>query len=240
MTFNFFTGQNNVKIFFEYAGEVIQLPVNPNKISIQKNGGNETVEVIELGEVNILKDPALSSFSIESYFPFNENTSGVLTHGKDYKSPEYLVKFFNNPFNAKEPLRMIITGLWATDADQPQQSDNNNLVQEDRAILLSIESFKTEFEGADQDTLYSLEFKEYKNFGAKTYKSTFKIPQDDSGKFKIIKKGYRKFINAYKSAENQVRKVANVASTASRYANNTVQSLNTIKTLGNIIGTNIK
>lgn len=245
MAFSFFTGQNTVKIFFEYNNEVIQLPVNPDEISIQKNGKNEVVEVVQLGEVNILKDPALSTFSIDSYFPFYDDTSGVLTHGKDFKTPEELTNFFNKPFNKKEPLRMIITGLWASENEKRKQQANTEKVEEDilpqkgKAIVLSIENFETRYVGGDKDTLYKIEFKQYKNFGAKKYKSDFKVPEYN-GKFKVVATGIKRVQNIYKDVRKKTKDAENAVKATLRYASGASQSLNTIRTTGSIIGTNIK
>lgn len=105
---------NNIKIFFKYNQQVIQLPVNPEEITFVREGNNSSQEVVTLGEINKLKDVKLTKTSIESFFPISEYPSYVLTSGKDFLSPEALIKFFEEPQKNKEPLLLTISGLPAS------------------------------------------------------------------------------------------------------------------------------
>lgn len=224
---NFFTGQNNVKIFFEYNDEVIQLPVNPEEFTVTTSGNNQTEEIIKLGQVNILKLPNLSEMSIGSFFPIDDGYPYVVARGKAFKTPDELVTFFEKPYYAKEPLRMIIANA----------EDENSTK---KAFLLSIEHFESSFKGLDSDTHYKLDFKRYVNFGNKIYDTTFQIPVDDDGKFKWIKQKGRSLLNKYKSLRNKTKKLENNIKTINNFAQNATRSLNAIRTTGSIIGTNIK
>ena len=45
------------------------LPVTPSKVNMTINNKNETVDLITGGEVNILKDPGLTTIDYECQFP---------------------------------------------------------------------------------------------------------------------------------------------------------------------------
>lgn len=60
-------------VYCEYRGAIIKLPISPGEIKISKPGNNENIDVIGLGEINIIRKPRLIPISIESFFPENEN-----------------------------------------------------------------------------------------------------------------------------------------------------------------------
>ena len=47
---------NDIGLFFEYEGQILQLPVNPEKLEVSYSGNNKNVEIIKLGEISILKN----------------------------------------------------------------------------------------------------------------------------------------------------------------------------------------
>ena len=224
---NFFTGQNSVKFFFEYNDEVIQLPVNPEELTITTSGNNQSQEIISIGEINILKLPNLSQLSISSFFPKDDGYPYVVVKGDKFKTPSELVKFFEKPQISKEPLRLII--IKGFDEESPEQ-----------ALLLSVEGFENSYKGLDEDTYYKIDFKQYKNYGSKKYATTFKIPQDEAGRLKVFKEFARKAVNKYKQLRKATKGAENAVKTVNNFAQNAVKSLNTIRTTGSIIGTNIK
>lgn len=61
----------SVEIYLTFNGseDGICLPVNPSEISIQAGSANESVSVQRLGEVTIIQDPVLKTFSFSSQFP---------------------------------------------------------------------------------------------------------------------------------------------------------------------------
>lgn len=136
-----------VRFFFEFKNEVIQLPVNPFSISINSGGGNKNEEIISIGEINILRDRKLKNISFESFFPANKEHPYVLTKN-EFKNGEFYLEFFDKIRKEKEPCRFIVSGL-------------------DINLLCSIEDLQYRYEGGDEDVHYSIQLKEFILYEAK-------------------------------------------------------------------------
>lgn len=83
-----------IDIYFEYKGETVTLPVNPEELSISLPGNNENADVVGLGEVNILRRPRLCPISISSFFPEDSD-------------PQSYVDFFHRVQRAAAPMRIV-------------------------------------------------------------------------------------------------------------------------------------
>lgn len=135
----------DIGFFINYKKKVVQLPVNPEKISVKFNGNNSTTEVIKLGDINLLKDRKLAEISFESFFPYDKWFSAIRTKG-DFKRPKFYKNFFEDIMNDKKPCRLVVTGL------------NINM-------KCSIESFEYHHQAGDhEDAYYSIELKEYRDY----------------------------------------------------------------------------
>lgn len=135
----------DIGFFVNYKNQVIQLPVNPEKVSVEFAGNNTSKEIISLGEITLLKDRKLSTISFKSFFPQYEWFPAIRTRGQ-FKTPDFYKKFFEGIMNDKKPCRLIITGI----------SINTQC---------SVESFEYYHQGGDhEDAYYSLEFKEYREY----------------------------------------------------------------------------
>ena len=72
----------------------MELPVTPSKMTVKINNQNETVNLINEGEVNILKQPGLTDISFEfmlpaNPYPFSNNSidiSSALSHLESLKA----------------------------------------------------------------------------------------------------------------------------------------------------------
>lgn len=136
-----------IRFFFEYNNTVVQLPVNPEQISIKSNGNNKTEEIVKLGEINILREPRLHSCSIKCFLPVSSNAPFVLTGGR-FEPPQFYIDFFNKIIKDKKPCRFIVSDT----------SIN---------MFVSIENFEYTRKHGDEDTAYTLDLKEYRTFSAK-------------------------------------------------------------------------
>lgn len=135
----------DIGFFINYKNQVIQLPVNPEKVSVEFAGNNTSKEIINLGEITLIKDRKLSTISFESFFPQHEWFPAIRTRGQ-FKTPDFYKKFFQTIMEDKKPCRLIITGIGIN-------------------TQCSVESFEYYHQGGDhEDAYYSLEFKEYKEY----------------------------------------------------------------------------
>lgn len=131
-----------MKFYFIAEKQEFYLPVNPAQLEIVKDGNNETIEVVGLGEVNILKPANLTSIAIECYFPKNSSHPAVLTKGKAFKAPSYYVDFFEKLRKNKGTCRFAVSGTPIN-------------------MMVSVENFTKRYEAQDDDLHYTLELKEY-------------------------------------------------------------------------------
>ena len=145
-----------IRLFFEYNNRVVQLPVNPPSLAVESAGKNETVEIVALGEINILRQKKLSNIKIECFFPalVNKDASYVLTSGQ-FKEPQFYIDFFEKIWEEKKPARFIVTDTKVN-------------------MLVGIEAFTPALNAGDDDTSYTLELKEYKPYAPKTV--TIQLP----------------------------------------------------------------
>lgn len=57
---------------YDFYLDGVQLPITPGKLEVKITNKNKTVDLINDGEVNILKTPGLSEFSFEAEFTHNK------------------------------------------------------------------------------------------------------------------------------------------------------------------------
>ena len=69
----------SIMFYFNYKWTVLPLPVNPQSIEVRTAGTNKTMEIVKLGEINILRDVKLAELTIESFFPATADGPWVLT-----------------------------------------------------------------------------------------------------------------------------------------------------------------
>lgn len=133
----------------------MELPVTPSKLTVKINNQNETVNLINEGEVNILKQPGLTDISFSfmlpaSPYPFSNNSLDIpsaLSHLESLKAE-------------KAVFPLIVSRM--TPAGQLLHDTNLNVTLEDYNIVDDAK------EG--MDTTVSANFKQYKEWGAKTVK----------------------------------------------------------------------
>lgn len=135
-----------ISFAFEYDdGRIVHLPITPEDIEISYPGSNKAVNIIQLGQVNLLKKRNLATFTIESWFPDESWYPGVRTSGR-FEDSSFYVSFFEKIRDDRKPCWFYIFGL------------NFNM-------QVSIESFTHERRGGEhEDLYYTLQLKEYRPF----------------------------------------------------------------------------
>lgn len=185
------TARGNVRMFIVYKGDTLQIPVNPDSLIVKTPNKNRAVPIVSLGEVNILKEPGLTSFSFKSFFPVasTQNYPYVLTGNSEatfytglikqilgrqnktqFITPEQYIKIFKEIKSNKEPVRFIVLGLPET-------------INE----LVSIEKFDYRWEEGDYDVNYDIELKLYRLYAIRecTYDAETGTVTVDEGQNRI-------------------------------------------------------
>lgn len=133
-------------IFFEIDGAMHKLPVLPDTLSFQLQTGSVVSETVRLGEVSILRDRKLTTFSISSFFPRHPDRSFIRTLD-EFKAPEFYVELFTGCMESKIPMNFVLTGI------------------KSKPFYVSIDSFEYSFTAQDEDVNYTLTLREYRHYG---------------------------------------------------------------------------
>lgn len=142
-----------ISLFAKYKDRIVQLPVNPEDLTISGGVNNNTSDTVGQGEINDLGFSKLKELSISSFFPKNNNGELYINTGGSFQGPNYYIKFFEDIKTAREPFRLIVTEI-------------------DINMLVSIESFEYTYQYGTDDVDYSLELKEYKEHNVRVLKAT--------------------------------------------------------------------
>lgn len=129
---------------FNNRAEVLQLPVNPSEIGYSAGSINEKVTVQRLGEICIIQDPALKTFSLSSQFPKNWFPSCAT---RDIPDPQEAVSMIQRWKDSGMPCRLTVVS---------DEGMNLN-------FAVTIESFEPKEIAGDVGTIYyEMELQEYR------------------------------------------------------------------------------
>lgn len=142
-----------ISFFAKYKDRLVQLPVNPEDITINGTSNNSTVDTVGQGEISNIGFPGLKELTISSFFPKRYNGELYINTGGQFEDPEFYITFFEDIKKAREPFRLIITDI-------------------DINMLVSIESFSNTYAYGTDDVDYELELKEYKEHNIRILKAT--------------------------------------------------------------------
>lgn len=81
-------------------------PVTPEKISIKINGNNKTVNLINEGEINILKKAGLTDIEFEAEIPQVKHPYAVYKNG--FKEAGYFFDIFEGLKTGKKTFQFIV------------------------------------------------------------------------------------------------------------------------------------
>jgi LysM repeat protein len=120
--------------------ERLQLPVNPSEFTISKSNINQTVNVNDVGEINIIGKPGLATISLAAFFPAQEYS---FCQYKGFPEPYDCVKLIDSWRLSGKPIRLIIT-----------DTDIN--------MAMAIETFEYSEKAGSRDIDFTLSLKEYR------------------------------------------------------------------------------
>jgi LysM repeat protein len=133
----------------------VALPVSPSKIQTKIKNQNKTINLINDGEVNILKDAGLTEFSFDIPIPYVKYPFAVYPNG--FKPASFYLDKFEKLKVNKKPFQFICSRT--SPAGQLLFDTNIKVGLEDYQITEDVK------EGQDLEVTVSL--KQYKEFGTK-------------------------------------------------------------------------
>lgn len=161
-----------MEFWVKQSKEALQLSVKPEDFTVTVAHRNTVVNVVELGDINLIGNTGLREVTLSSFFPAkNYNFS----YNVGRKKPITCVNLLEKWRKSGKPVRVIITDLLNMEA--------------------TIESFSWGERDATGDIYYSIYLKEYKKIkvkktkGKKTTTRATKAPESNTGKTYTVKKG---------------------------------------------------
>ena len=155
----------------------LRLPVKPTEFNVTVAHRNTVVNVIQLGDINLMGKTGLREISLSSFFPANDYN---FSNNFGRKEPIACVDQLEGWRNSGKPIRVIITDLLNMEA--------------------TIESFTWGERDATGDIYYTLALKEYKKIKTKTATATVETAKSTTrditdivksifGQWYVVKKG---------------------------------------------------
>ncbi len=153
----------------------VLFPVTPGKISYRINSKNETITLINGGEVNIIRTPGLTEITVDELLLPVQRYPFARYDGRFYHARWYVEKI-EKWKNSKKPVKLKITRS-SPNGKQQLRETNFDVTIEDYEI---IEDAKEQ----GPDVVVKLQMKQYRKWGAKKLKI-----EKDTGNLTAGKKG---------------------------------------------------
>lgn len=155
--------------YYFYLGDFM-LPVPPPRMDIRVNNKNKTINLINEGEINIIKTPGLKEISFEALLPnanypfadYSQSLAGnavsaFLGNAFSYQPATNFLESLQTAKNSNSPVRLIITRMTASFA---MLFDTN--------FLVTVEDFTMREDAKNAyDIIVLLRLKEWRDYGTK-------------------------------------------------------------------------
>ena len=144
---------NGYTFYFDDGSTLITFPITPGELTIKVGSRNETVDLINEGEINILKSPSLTEVEFDARFPMRK-----YPYSKTHENFKTYYDFFKTLKENKKSFRFIVA---RTTPGGTRTWDTN--------LQMTLEELKFE-ESADEgdDVIVSFSLKQYKPYGVQT------------------------------------------------------------------------
>lgn len=136
----------------------MMLPVTPSKLTTKVENQNKTINLINEGEVNLLKKAGLTEIEFEALIPAFKYPFATYTGG--FKATDVFLEYFEQLKASQKPFQFIVTrGLI------------NDTLKMPTNMKVALEDYKIK-EDAKQgfDIVVTIKLKQYRNYGTKTIK----------------------------------------------------------------------
>lgn len=176
---------SSYRIWFKVDGfDEIELPVNPQEVTITYPGNVSNYDVEGIGEIVVPRINKLATVSFESFFPRERIYQTVINSDRWY-SPEWYVAFFRNIQKSKQPFELTIVRGY-DDYKEYDENGDYTISRSDyfdtvfnKAILIDISI--TDKGGEVGDVYYNMSISEYRDATPKTLAELESEEVDDNG-----------------------------------------------------------
>jgi len=143
-------------MYIFFMGDV-PLPVTPSKLQIKTKNQNKTINLINEGEVNLLKSPGLREITFDAMIPQVRYPFAYYSLG--FLNAAFFLQHFEKLKADKKPFQFIVIRILPRGL--PTFTTNIKVGFEDYTVLEDAKN--------GQDLLVNIKLKEYKNFGTKIF-----------------------------------------------------------------------
>ncbi|WP_347994152.1 hypothetical protein [uncultured Eubacterium sp.] len=178
------------------------VPIPPEKITIKVDGDNKTMTLINLGEINVIRKKKLTDISFELLLPNQQYPFAYYPQG--YMTADSYIKKYRRLQREKSPFKLEIYRY------TPNGKNMFNTILNVTLEKLTI----TDSVSDGFDNKVSLEFKEYKKYGATTIRkksATYTVKSNKETLTLIAKKWLKdssKAQDIYKKNKKVIEKAA--------------------------------
>lgn len=136
----------------------VSLPITPSKLEMKIKNQNKTINLINYGEVNMLKDAGLTEIVLEAVIPHVRYPFAIYSSG--FRDASFFLGKFEKLKISKKPFQFICTRV---SPSRKHLFDTN--------IKVSLEDYKIEEDASEgQDLTVTIALKQYKDYGTKLVK----------------------------------------------------------------------
>ena len=147
---------NGYDFYFKHGDDVLTFPITPSELNIKVGSNNKVVNLINEGDINILKSPSLIEIEFEARFPMRQ-----YPYAREYTKFKTYYDFFKKLKTGKESFRFIVS----------RKNPDGKTRTWDTNILVALEEFELN-ESADEgdDVIVKFKLKQYKKYSVKKIK----------------------------------------------------------------------
>ena len=140
--------------YYFYLNEIL-LPIAPPKLELKVNNKNNTMDLINHGEINLLNKPGLTEITFDAMIPHNKYPFATYKDG--FKNAEYFLKEIENLKVNQKPFQFIVS-----------RTSPNGTVLFYTNIKVSLEEYSIIEDAEDNsDITIPIKLKQYKDFVTK-------------------------------------------------------------------------
>lgn len=132
------------------------LPIAPEKLEVKINSANETLTLINEGEINLLKTPGLTDVEFECSIP--QVKYPFATYKSGFKGASYFLDYFESLKVDKKPFQFIVS-----------RTMPNGKILFSTNMKVSMEDYKISEQAKDGfDLTVKIKLKQYRDYSTKT------------------------------------------------------------------------
>ena len=159
---------------FEFYMDKMLLPIAPSKLQLKVENQNKTMNLINEGEINILKQAGLTTIEFDALIPQVKYPFAIYKDG--FKEASFYLERLKKLKISEEPLQFIVTRELA---GKKLFGTNIKVSLEDYTINEDVKN--------GVDVVVSVKLKQYRDYGTKTCNITFVKPKPGINKPKVTK-----------------------------------------------------